>query len=134
MDITPFYEPDSGTWTYLLADPASGSAAVIDPVWTSSGDDMAEVRYGWSVAGVGDVNNDGFDDVVVSAPWFNTGNTAAGKIYLYYKSDFDGDPLLVRMQGLAIADHPLGRDRQPLDRRGREIGRQRRLGFFAQRR
>ena len=34
MDITPFYEQDSGTWTYLLADPSSGSAAVIDPVWT----------------------------------------------------------------------------------------------------
>jgi hypothetical protein len=31
-----------------------------------------------------------------------------GKIYLYYKSDFDGNPRLVRMQGLAIADHPLG--------------------------
>ena len=31
-----------------------------------------------------------------------------GKIYLYYKSDCDGDPQLVRMQGLAIADHPLG--------------------------
>lgn len=31
-----------------------------------------------------------------------------GKIYLYYKSDFDGDPRLVRMQGLAIAEHPLG--------------------------
>jgi hypothetical protein len=31
-----------------------------------------------------------------------------GKIYLYYKSDADGDPRLVRMQGLAIADHPLG--------------------------
>ncbi len=31
-----------------------------------------------------------------------------GKIYLYYKSDFDGDPELVRMQGLAIADNPLG--------------------------
>ena len=31
-----------------------------------------------------------------------------GKIYLYYKSDFDGNPLLVRMQGLAIADNPLG--------------------------
>ncbi len=30
------------------------------------------------------------------------------KIYLYYKSDFDGDPRLVRMQGLAMADHPLG--------------------------
>ncbi|MEM8966744.1 MAG: glycoside hydrolase [Bacteroidota bacterium] len=31
-----------------------------------------------------------------------------GKIYVYYKSDFDGDPRLVRMQGLAIADNPLG--------------------------
>lgn len=30
------------------------------------------------------------------------------KIYLYYKSDFDGDPSLVRMSGLAIAEHPLG--------------------------
>ena len=30
-----------------------------------------------------------------------------GKIYLYYKSDFDAKPL-VRMQGLAIADDPLG--------------------------
>ena len=35
-----------------------------------------------------------------------------GKIYLYYKSDFDQrpelKPSLIRMQGLAIADHPLG--------------------------
>jgi|GEM_PF-194858 len=31
-----------------------------------------------------------------------------GKIYLYYKSDFDGDPRLIRMQGLAVADNPLG--------------------------
>jgi hypothetical protein len=31
-----------------------------------------------------------------------------GKIYLYFKSDFGGDPHWVRMQGLAIADHPLG--------------------------
>lgn len=31
-----------------------------------------------------------------------------GKIYLYYKSDFDGKPDLVRMQGLAIGDNPLG--------------------------
>ena len=31
-----------------------------------------------------------------------------GKIYLYYKADADGDPQKVRMQGLAIADDPLG--------------------------
>lgn len=33
MNITPFYEAETGTWTYLLADPESGQAAVIDPVW-----------------------------------------------------------------------------------------------------
>lgn len=31
-----------------------------------------------------------------------------GKIYLYYKSDFNGRPELIRAQGLAIADNPLG--------------------------
>jgi hypothetical protein len=31
-----------------------------------------------------------------------------GKIYLYYKSDFNEKPNLVRMQGLATADNPLG--------------------------
>ena len=30
------------------------------------------------------------------------------KIYIYYKSDFDGDPHLVRMQGLVTGDNPLG--------------------------
>jgi glyoxylase-like metal-dependent hydrolase (beta-lactamase superfamily II) len=33
MEIQSFYEPDSGTWTHLLADPAEKVAAVIDPVW-----------------------------------------------------------------------------------------------------
>jgi glyoxylase-like metal-dependent hydrolase (beta-lactamase superfamily II) len=33
MDIQSFHEPESGTWSYLLADEATGHAAVIDPVW-----------------------------------------------------------------------------------------------------
>jgi len=33
MEITPFYESDSGTWTYLLSDISSRTAAIIDPVW-----------------------------------------------------------------------------------------------------
>lgn len=33
LDITPAYEPESGTWSYLVADTASKSAAIIDPVW-----------------------------------------------------------------------------------------------------
>ena len=33
MEIRSFHEPDSGTWTYLLADPDTGATALIDPVW-----------------------------------------------------------------------------------------------------
>mgnify|MGYP001825599664 FL=1 len=33
LSITPFYEPRSGTWTYLVADTGNGVAAIIDPVW-----------------------------------------------------------------------------------------------------
>lgn len=33
MDIKSFYEPDSGTWAHLLADPTEKAAAIIDPVW-----------------------------------------------------------------------------------------------------
>jgi glyoxylase-like metal-dependent hydrolase (beta-lactamase superfamily II) len=33
LDIRSFYEADSGTWTHLLSDLGSKTAAVIDPVW-----------------------------------------------------------------------------------------------------
>lgn len=33
MHIESFYESESGTWTYLLGDPETKVAAVIDPVW-----------------------------------------------------------------------------------------------------
>lgn len=33
LKITSFYEPESCTWSYLVADTDSESAAIIDPVW-----------------------------------------------------------------------------------------------------
>lgn len=33
MEIKPYFEPESGTWTYLLADEVDNRAAIIDPVW-----------------------------------------------------------------------------------------------------
>lgn len=33
MEITPRYEPESGTWSYLVADMENRVAAIIDPVW-----------------------------------------------------------------------------------------------------
>jgi uncharacterized repeat protein (TIGR01451 family) len=41
--------------------------------------------FGWSVAGVGDVNGDGYDDIAVGAPEHNPGIGAnRGKVYVYY--------------------------------------------------
>jgi len=57
--------------------------------YTLTGESV-EDKMGYSVAGVGDVNNDGFDDVVMGA-YFNPIN---GKVYLYSAADA---PLLVEL-------------------------------------
>jgi hypothetical protein len=43
----------------------------------------ADDNFGWSVSGAGDVNNDGYDDVIVGAPSNNAGGADAGRAYLF---------------------------------------------------
>jgi hypothetical protein len=52
------------------------------PIWMAEGDQESAL-LGWSVAGVGDVNNDGFDDVVVGAVRHDNGDTDEGRVYLF---------------------------------------------------
>ena len=39
--------------------------------------------FGFAVAGVGDVDNDGFDDLAIGAPWAARGGGRLGAVYLY---------------------------------------------------
>ncbi|MBL4672468.1 MAG: FG-GAP repeat protein, partial [Arenicella sp.] len=57
-------------------------------LYTFSGFDSS---FGSAVSSAGDVNNDGFDDLIVGARYDNTNNFKAGSVYVY--SGFDGSTL-----------------------------------------
>jgi hypothetical protein len=44
----------------------------------SSGD-----KFGYSVHGVGDINGDTYDDIIIGAPYNDNGGTDAGAIYIF---------------------------------------------------
>jgi PKD repeat protein len=52
--------------------------------WTALGDAQPQSTFGGVISGVGDVSQDGFDDLAVIAPNFDDGAaTNVGKVYLY---------------------------------------------------
>jgi hypothetical protein len=73
-----------------------GSRQVIDLAGLSFPDgfiiqgDAAGDQFGWSVAAAGDVNNDGYDDLIVGAPLGDDGGTNAGEAYVIFGSAFWG--------------------------------------------
>ena len=53
--------------------------------WKAEGD-QAIANFGWSVGPAGDVNGDGYADVIVGAPGYENGETAEGRAFVYYGS------------------------------------------------
>ncbi|MFI5172727.1 MAG: FG-GAP-like repeat-containing protein, partial [Chitinophagales bacterium] len=62
-----------------------GSATGINtiPVLTLEGN-QAETYFGTSVNTAGDVNNDGFDDIIIGANYFDSGETNEGAAFVYH--------------------------------------------------
>ncbi len=52
------------------------------PAWTAESDQVG-ARFGISVATAGDVNGDGYADVIVGAPEYDNGVTNEGRAYVY---------------------------------------------------
>jgi hypothetical protein len=55
------------------------------PAWTAEGD-QDSAKFGYSVGAAGDVNGDGYADVVVGAPWYDDDQTNEGRAFVYYGS------------------------------------------------
>ena len=66
-------------------DPSSAARLQAGPDWTAEGGQVA-ARLGAAVAAAGDVNGDGYSDVLVGAEGFDGGQTDEGKAYLFLGS------------------------------------------------
>jgi hypothetical protein len=56
------------------------------PDWTTAGGQV-NAKYGYSVNTAGDVDGDGFDEVIVGAWEYDNGETEEGRAYVYYGSE-----------------------------------------------
>jgi len=63
----------------------SASGLSTTPNWTAESN-QGNARFGWSAASAGDVNGDGFSDVIVGAWLFDNGETNEGRAFVYHGS------------------------------------------------
>ncbi|MDY7033305.1 MAG: integrin alpha [Thermodesulfobacteriota bacterium] len=75
-------EADEGM-VFLYYGSVQGLSTAAD--WTAEGD-QAEAEFGYSVCTAGDVNGDGYDDVIVGARKYDNGEADEGMVFLYYGS------------------------------------------------
>lgn len=62
---------------------ATGPAAA--PSWSMEGN-QADANFGHVVASAGDVNGDGYGDVIIGAPYYDNGQVDEGRAYVYMGS------------------------------------------------
>jgi hypothetical protein len=82
----PYYDGDSdinGGRALVFHGSAAGLAASAD--WIVTGN-QSYAQFGWSVGAAGDVNGDGYDDVIIGAPYYDNGQTNEGAAFIYHGS------------------------------------------------
>jgi hypothetical protein len=88
------------------------TASISDADWMAEGN-QTSAHLGSSVASAGDVNGDGYDDVIVGVPGYRYAQWAsAGAVFVWY-----GSP-----SGLGVAGNPSNADWQVLNDQGGNLG------------
>ncbi|MBC8172588.1 MAG: FG-GAP repeat protein [Chitinophagales bacterium] len=68
--------------------------------------DQAYAFFGNAVSAAGDVNNDGYDDVIVGAYWYDQGQSNEGRVYIYHGSPIGINTTpVISMEGNQINAH-----------------------------
>ncbi|MBF0142235.1 MAG: FG-GAP repeat protein, partial [Magnetococcales bacterium] len=105
---------DSGA-SYVIYGRTSGFAAQLDLATLDGATGFrldgaaAGDNSGHSVSGAGDVNSDGFDDLLVGAPWADAGGEFSGSTFVVFGGNFAGAPVTSQtLSGSGIADVLLG--------------------------
>jgi len=80
---TPYYGGSNPGRAYLYLGSSTGLSE--SPNWSKDGESNTDL-FGWSVAGLGDVNGDGFDDIMIGAPQNDGGGLDSGEVYVYLGS------------------------------------------------
>ncbi|MGD9099252.1 MAG: Calx-beta domain-containing protein [Anaerolineae bacterium] len=83
---------------------ASGLEAVTH--WTAEGN-QADAQFGYAVDTAGDINGDGYDDIVVGARFYDDGQANTGAIFVYYGSS-SGPSASADWMAAGAADDRLG--------------------------
>lgn len=73
------------SWWTAVQQQASLNVLPTVPDWYENGE-HSSASFGLSVGTAGDVNNDGYADVIIGSPNFNGGQTNEGKVYVYHGS------------------------------------------------
>jgi hypothetical protein len=92
---------DAGSATFpITVDPVLAA-----PSWMAEGN-LEAADFGYSVATAGDVNGDGYSDVIVGALYYSNGHTDEGRAYVYLGSATTG--LGTSAHWYAESDYTLG--------------------------
>ncbi len=78
------------------------------PAWIADGD-QANAGFGWWVNTAGDVNRDGYSDVMIAATRYSNGQQSEGRVFVYLGSATGLEPSPAWMVEADQADAELGR-------------------------
>ncbi|MBK9332673.1 MAG: FG-GAP repeat protein [Ignavibacteria bacterium] len=96
LELRAYFEKNSNTninsksYDIVVNDEDAVYPITIDPLsstpnWTAE-INQASAKFGWSVATAGDVNGDGYSEVIVGAPYYDNGQTDEGGVFVYHGS------------------------------------------------